>query len=1038
VAQLEDVIEAADQANLPATTDEHPNWRRKLTLPLERWPGDDRFISLARLFERERGASRAVTARREAISAIIPRATYRVQLHRDFRFAAARALVPYLARLGISHLYCSPFLRARPGSRHGYDIVDHNQFNPEIGNRDDFEELASALKQHGMGMLIDVVPNHMGVLGADNGWWMDVLENGPASMYSDFFDIDWNVADPALNKRVLLPILGDQYGVVLESGDLKLVFEPQAGSFVLRYYEHRLPIDPALYVRVLTRAGRVLAPAALDATTAAEFSSLLAAFGHLPARDSTDAALRAERHRDKEVHKSNLARLVREHPPLAAAIEQAVTAINGTAQEHASFDELDALIEAQAYRLAFWRVAADEINYRRFFDINDLAALRMENPHVFDATHRLVLDLVASGRVDGLRIDHPDGLLDPVGYFRRLQERYVQLIGAPGATIAVEGDRPARPLYVVAEKIIAPHEQLPADWAVHGTTGYRFANVVNGLFIDAAAKSRLERTWRAFVGDEAQDFEELACGCRRLVMTTSLAGELSVLSAALLRLARADRRTRDFTLNSLRQALVEVVANFPVYRTYIVEQLSAQDHRYVDWGVARARRRSPAADATVFEFIHSVLLGRVPPGAAADLQARYRSFACRLQQFTAPVTAKGIEDTAFYRHHRLAAVNEVGGDPETVGVAVSAFHGASRDRAQRWPHTMLATSTHDTKRSEDVRARLDVISEIPAAWRLTVRRWSRLNRRHRHEVDGAPAPARNDEYLLYQTLVGTLPVDLTDAALKTYRERIGAYMQKATREAKQHTSWIAPNDAYEAALAQFISALLGRLDGNPFLDDLRSATATFAWFGALNSVAVAAIKCTSPGVPDLYQGEEMIELALVDPDNRRAVDYAMRGRALDQLQAMAGATDFASRVHELLDAAIDGRAKLWTIWRILLLRRDRPDLFAHGDYKPVPVTGARALHTVAYARRHNKDLLVLVAGRLFASLDLAAGAPPVAAVWGDTRADLSTLPVRCRLTDVLTGTSFDIDPQRAVPLAQLLAHFPVAVLHGELPSPTSV
>jgi (1->4)-alpha-D-glucan 1-alpha-D-glucosylmutase len=476
-----------------------------------------------------------------------------------------------------------------------------------------------------------------------------------------------------------------------------------------------------------------------------------------------------------------------------------------------------------------------------------------------------------------------------------------------------------------------------------------------------------------------------------------------------------------------------VVANFPVYRTYIAEQPSAQDRRYLDWAVARARRRSPAADASVFEFIHAVLLGRVPPGAPADLHAAYLSFARRLQQFTAPVTAKGIEDTAFYRHHRLVALNEVGGDPATFGITVSAFHGASRDRAQRWPHTMLATSTHDTKRSEDVRARLAVISEMPAEWRLAVRRWSRMNRRHRRDVDGAPAPARNDEYLLYQTLVGTLPENLDAATLPAYAARIDAYLCKATREARRNTSWIAPNAAYEAALSQFIGALLGSFEGNAFLDDLRGVAATFAWFGALNGVAMAALKFTSPGVPDLYQGEEMIELALVDPDNRRAVDYAARDAMLERLQQIASAADPAVPLRALLGAAGGGGAKLWTIWRLLQLRRDRPDLFAHGSYLPVTVTGSRARHTVAYARRHEGDVLVLVAGRLFASVGVPVGEVPPGAIWGDTAADLSLLPAPCRLTDVLTGTSCDVDPRQPLPLARLLAHFPVAVLYGTVP-----
>ena len=1032
LAQLEDVLEVREQINQPGTIDQYPNWKRKLPLLLERWSSDDRFVELTRMFERERGRGRlAVPRRKEAAQAVVPRATYRVQLHRDFTFNDAAALVPYLSRLGVSHLYCSPFLRARAGSRHGYDIVDHNALNPEIGNRDDFERLVDTLRSHGMGMLMDVVPNHMGVLGGDNGWWLDVLENGAASMFAGFFDIDWASSDPALTGKVLLPILGDQYGIVLERGELKLGFEPASGSFVLRYYEHRLPIDPATYPRLLDSAQHLLTPNALPQSAADSLASLASALGHLPARQDCSEEMRAERHRDKEVHKAQLARLARDFPPLAEAIERAVGAINGSADDRTSFAALDSLIEQQAYRLAYWRVAADEINYRRFFDINELAALRMERAEVFDATHRLVLDLVASGKVDGLRIDHPDGLLDPAAYFRRLQERYAQLIGQPGA--ASGGDARAWPLYVLAEKITAPHEQLPPDWALHGTTGYRFANVVNGLFIDSSARSRVDRAWRAFVGDEAEDFEELAYRCRRIVMATSLSGELTVLANALLRLARADRRTRDFTLNSLRLALAEVVACFPVYRTYVVEKPSAQDRRYIDWAIGRARRRGRAADPSVLDFIRSVLLGDLPPGAPPELLGRYRAFTQRLQQYTAPVTAKGIEDTAYYRHQRLIALNEVGGEPDVFGITVNAFHGASRDRAQRWPHTMLASSTHDTKRSEDVRARLDVISELPAMWRLAVRRWSRINRSKRRTLEKQPAPSRNDEYLLYQALIGSFPVgEIDDVGLAAYRGRIVEYMLKAAREAKQHTSWINPDQAYEEALAGFVEALLARVDGNLFIDDLRAALPPFSRWGAYNSLSMATLKMTAPGVPDIYQGEELLELALVDPDNRRPVDYAMRSRLLQEFGTISAADDPAEAVAALRERPEDGRLKLWVIWRALQLRRERPALFACGDYRPLLPRGERARHVIAFARAHEVGTVATVAARLYAGLRIDPDQPPVGNIWADTVVDLPSPPSAGRWRDVLTGRCFAAGAE-PVPLAELLAVLPVALLLHDPP-----
>jgi (1->4)-alpha-D-glucan 1-alpha-D-glucosylmutase len=960
---------------------------------------------------------------------VVPRATYRVQLHSEFRFADAMALVAYLAELGISHLYCSPILRARPGSRHGYDVVDHDQLNPELGTREDFDRLVQALHGHGMGLLIDIVPNHMGVLGSDNAWWLDVLENGPASAHAEFFDIDWRSADPALAGRVLLPILGDQYGVVLERGELNLRFDAEAGSFTLHYYEHRLPIDPVSYAIVLRAALHALAPGASPEGLAESIEELAGRFQRLPPHSTADPTTRSLREHTQAALKTQLADLARRAPALADAISRALARLNGEAGQRSSFDALDELIDAQAYRLAHWRVAGDEINYRRFFDINDLAALRMEREEVFDATHRFVLQLCADGSVDGLRIDHPDGLADPAAYFRRLQQRYAQLAGIP---LEADGAAVPRPLYVAIEKITAPHEQVPRDWAVHGTTGYRFANVVNAVLVDAAAKTRLDRVWRAFVRDEAEEFDELAWRCRHVVMDSSLSGELTVLATALLRLAREDRRTRDFTLNSLRGALAEVVAAFPVYRTYIIDKPSAQDRRFVDWAIGRARRRSLGADASVFDFLRRVLIGRALPGAPAGLLERYRAFARRLQQYTAPVAAKGIEDTALYRHHRLISVNDVGGEPDVCGISVAAFHAASRDRALNWPHTMLATSTHDAKRSEDVRARIDVISEMPAAWRLSVRRWSRMNRRHRRTVGGEPAPRRNDEYLLYQTLAGSLPGGPLDAAeLAVYTERVGQAMLKAARESKAMTSWINPNAAYESALSGFVYELLAPRESNLFLPDLQLNVATFAWYGALNAIAMAVLKCLSPGVPDFYQGHEAIELRLVDPDNRRPVDWHRRLEMMAQAREIGARDDRAAALRALLEHITDGRAKFFATWCALGLRRSHEALLRDGAYLPLEVRGEKAGHVVAFARRADRQWAVAIATRLPASLGLAVGEAPVGKIWGDTQivwpdgADASPPwlddAITARRHRPLDGT---------LRIADVLRDFPAAALYG--------
>jgi (1->4)-alpha-D-glucan 1-alpha-D-glucosylmutase len=965
---------------------------------------------------RRGSGTRRAAAPHQAPIARIPRATYRLQLHSGFTFADAVRVVPYLARLGISHLYCSPVLRARAGSTHGYDIIDHGAINPELGGRAGLEQLVATVRAHRMGLVIDVVPNHMGIMGADNAWWLDVLEHGPAARHARFFDIDWHPLDAAMANRVLVPVLGDHYGLVLERGELKLAFDAAAGEFSVWYHGHRLPIDPREYPRVLVRAGHAALP--------------LDAFAALPPRHDTSPEAVESRRRDAQAGKRRLAEIVAGDTAAAAAVERAVGEINGTAGRASSFEALHELLEAQAYRPAFWRVASDEINYRRFFDVNDLAALRMEDEAVFDATHRLVLELLGSGDVDGLRIDHPDGLLDPAGYFERLQRGYVRVTGQAAA--AEPRGAPFRPLWVVVEKILAGHERLPESWAVHGTTGYRFAAVANGLMVDERAKRRFERIWRGFTG-EPTDADLAGYLGKRTILKTALASELTVLASELLRIARADRRTRDYTFNTLRQALAEVIACFPVYRTYLGERLSRQDRRYIDWAVARAGGRSRAADGTIFRFVRAALLGAPPDDAPPDLAARYRAFALKFQQVTGPVTAKGIEDTAHYVYTPLASLNEVGTDPGMFGVGVTAFHGASADRAAHWPHTALATSTHDTKRSEDVRARIDVLSEMPAAWRLLLRRWSRMNRSKKRVVDGAAAPARQDEYLVYQTLLGTLPPRPMDTeALGAYRARIERYMRKAVREAKQHSSWINVNEEYEAAVAGFVDGLLRDGPGNLFLDDLREQAVRIAPFGALNGLSIAALKVASPGVPDFYQGTELVDLALVDPDNRRPVDYGLRAGLLESLAALASSIDEGARanVRELLARPDDGRAKLWLIWRALELRRRDPALFERGDYVPIAVAGERAAHAAAFARREGDRALLLVVGRLFLKLLGDSGQLPLGEpVWRDTVADLSPLGETDAFTNVLTGETVRIDGNR-LPLGRAFAEFPVALLYA--------
>ena len=1018
VVQIEDAIGVTEQANMPGTTEEHPNWKRKLPMTLEKLAVSERLRNLAAVLAKIRPHS---ALRAPAAEARVPRATYRLQFNKDFTFDDATKILPYLARLGVSHVYSSPILRARPGSMHGYDIVAHDEINPELGGAEGFERFGAALREHGLGLLLDMVPNHMGVLGADNAWWMDVLENGPASAYAQYFDIEWHPVNAELEGKVLVPALGDHYGNVLASGELVLGFEHDAGSFAMRYHEHRFPLDPRSYPSVLGRAEALLA----EGEQRAALSSLAAAFGHLPPRDASDVKASAERARDKEIHKGRLARLAGRRPDVASAIESALATFNADGPR----DALHELLEAQAYRLAFWRVASDEINYRRFFDINDLAALRMEDERVFEATHAFALELAASGAVDGLRIDHPDGLYDPAQYFRRLQEGYARRAGIALPERDAKG-RPARPLYVLVEKIAAPHEDVPEAWHVHGTTGYRFANVVNGVLVDTSARTKFDRIWHAFAGGD-ENFEEFAYRGKRAIMRSGLASELTVLSSQLLRIARSDRRTRDYTFNTLRQALTEVTACMPVYRTYIVDAASAQDLRYIDWAVAHARRRSQAADTSIFGFVRQALLGQAIEGADAGLNEHVRRFAVRFQQFSAPVTAKGVEDTAFYRYSRLAALNEVGGDPAQFGMTVRAFHGASADRAARWPQTMLATSTHDNKRSEDVRNRIDVLSEMPAAWRLALRRWSTQTRAHRKKLEGAIAPSRADEYLFYQTLLGTLPPGtLNESSLAAWRDRIERYMIKAAREAKAQTSWISPNEDYENALAEFVRGTLARVQPNLFLDELRARAEPIAWFGALNSLTMALLKFTSPGVPDLYQGSEIMDLSLVDPDNRRPVDFALRARLLEEISG--DCADSAARARTLAQSPHDGRAKLHIGARLLALRRELPDLFREGSYVPLDCRGAQAAHVLTYARQHEGRTLVVIAGRLFAKLLNEPGRLPLGGeVWTDTAVAAGSLAEGMRFANVLTGETLAVRGG-TIELAQAFANFPAAALISEI------
>jgi (1->4)-alpha-D-glucan 1-alpha-D-glucosylmutase len=957
------------------------------------------------------------------MTARIPASTYRIQLGGAVTFRTVAALLPYLRQLGVDACYLSPALKATPGTAHGYDICDHNAFSPELGGDDEFAALAGELSAHELGLIVDFVPNHMGIDPRTNQWWHDVLENGPSSPYAAFFDIDWDPVTSPMQEKVLLPVLGDQYGVELERGRLQLVFE--AGTLRLRYFEHEFPINPRqapqCYRHDLEPLRERLGE---DSAVLREFLSILTALQNLPPYTERDPLLIEERQREKEVARERLERLVEQSPDIRAHIDRAVATFNGTVGDAASFDLLHALLESQAWRAAYWRTAFDEVNYRRFFDINELAALRMEDPRVFAATHRLLQRLIASGAVTGVRVDHPDGLHDPEAYFVALQ--------------GLAADNGHRPIYLVAEKILERSEELP-DWPVHGTTGYEILNLLNGLFVDGRQLRALVRTHGAVTGRRLS-FADEAWEGKRTIMATSLASELNVLSQAVFELARQDRRTRDFTLTALRRALLQVIASFPVYRTYLRPGAARQADRHaIAAAIADARRRNPAVEQSIFDFLGTILWPFGPLHGDGRLEAVEEgprlALAMRVQQLTAPVQAKGVEDTAFYRYGVLLSANEVGGDPAHPAVAPDAFHQAVTRLRARWPYGMTTTATHDTKRGEDARARLNVLSEVASDWRTAVAGWRRMNASRRRVVAGAPAPDGVDEYHFYQALLAAWPVDaLVSGTLPgDLVERLTTYMRKAMRESKRHTSWLSPDAAYEDAVLDFITALLTAPQAQRFVPSFLAFAQRVAAAGAVNGLAQLVLRLTLPGVPDTYQGTELWDTSLVDPDNRRPVDYRSRQAALEALEPAlarldAGA-DVSAEVAALRHTWHDGRIKLWTLTRGLRLRRADRELFLDGTYVPMAASGARAEHVVAFLRaRHDRRVLVVVP-RLTTMVS-PRGWPCGEAAWEDTTVPCPSLDAD-PMINLLTGEAVPhhaAGDGRAMRLADVCRTMPVAIL----------
>lgn len=878
-----------------------------------------------------------------------PRATYRIQLNSGFKFRDAARLAPYLAKLGVSHLYCSPILQATPGSKHGYDVVNHNKINEELGGAKAYGKLCETLKRYNMSLIIDVVPNHMAISGLENPWWWDVLENGQSSQYAAYFDVDWDPPQSRYSNLVVLPVLGDHYGRVLEAGELKL--RHKKGKFTIHYYNHMFPVDPRSLSSLLEQAAKLC--------ESDELAFLAGAFSKLPLATATDSDSVQKRHRDKEILLGMLSKLCVKQSSVLSAIDEVVNDINNDP------DVFDDLAGQQNYRLAFWRMAERDIGYRRFFDINNLIGLCVESMRVFEDTHRLLFGLIDCGMTTGLRIDHPDGLRNPEQYFQNLKQ------ACPNT-------------WILAEKILEYNEEIRESWSVDGTTGYDFLNCVNGLFIDPKGEKAFTEFYASFTNDST-DFKMLAHEKKHQIMREILGSDVNRLTGLLLRICERHRRFRDYTRNQLQQALQEIAANFPIYRTYIraeAGQITNIDIQYIKYAIKAAKKHNQDLAEDIFDFIRDLLFLRIQGEVENE-------FVMHFQQFTAPVMAKGIEDTSFYCFNRLISLNEVGGDPSRFGISVKEFHAHCTYKQKKWPITMLSSSTHDTKRSEDVRARLNLLSEIPEQWKIAVLHWSELNNMHIRNG----YPDRNTEYLIYQTMIGAWPIS---------EERLTLYMEKSIREAKVFTSWTHPNKEYEKSLKSFIKKIY---KSKRFFADLESFVEQLIEPGRINSLSQTLLKLTAPGIPDIYQGTELWDLSLVDPDNRRPVNYDIRRKNIDKLNHIN---------HEKVLKGMDqGLPKLLVIKETLAYRAEYPDLFdAKSNYKSLEATGKKADHVIAFMRGDN---IITVVPRLI--LKLKEG-------WFDTKLKIPSGNWLNRFTaESMQGGD--------IPVSELFSRFPVCLLSKE-------
>jgi (1->4)-alpha-D-glucan 1-alpha-D-glucosylmutase len=927
--------------------------------------------------------------RRRVMAPAIPVATYRIQLSSKFGFADAAAVVPYLKSIGISHVYASPFLKSRSGSTHGYDVVDHNAVNPELGGEEGLQLLCDALLKADMGLILDFVPNHMGVNYADNPWWLDVLEFGPKSAFAASFDVDWKSLQGHPLGGILIPILGKPYGEALHAGEISLRYDPDAGSFSAWYHDHRLPIGPSRYGEILRKV--VDHARAGDEPAGRQLLEFAGRYRgpHNPAREKADA------------FKSELAAIIGGQEVIARGLP----AYDSRTGEPAATLALHHLLERQHYRLAYWRLAGSEINYRRFFDINDLAGLRIEDRATFEAVHRLVRRLIGSGRLHGLRIDHIDGLRDPHQYFRRLA-RLIEVEKPPGG----------KSFYVVAEKILAEGERLPRFAGVAGSTGYEWLNLISRLLADERGLAVLSETWGEVSGT-AHGFHEILIEAKGRVIANILASEFTVLARLLARIAAGHYTTRDYAPERLRAAFELFILHFPVYRSYLTPSgPSRGDRAVINEAIAKARADWFGSDAGIFDFLRDALtLDLISSGRSGYSIARDRQFAFKVQQFTGPMMAKSLEDTALYRYYRCLALNEVGGNPAAGALSVKDFHKHMEERAASGAHGLTATATHDTKRGEDARARLLALSELANEWTQSVREWRRMNADLIEGSESLRIPTAAHQYMIYQSLLGAWPLGGIDAA---FLERMQAFAVKAAREGKEQTSWLAPNERYERGLQSFLSALLDRSRSVSFMESFEAFVRPAALMGALNSLTQVALKALMPGVPDFYQGTELWDLSLVDPDNRRPVDFAARA-ALEH--SIGNEPDWPA----LAQTWIDGRIKFALTARLVALRAQCADLFEEGSYSPLEAVGPHSDEIIAFARIQGRKAVILVAGRLFKRVTRGGMEWPCGEKW-DASIGLDGF------ADVVRsiGTTKSITAPR-VEVSQLFELLPVAVLHAQ-------